>query len=473
MAIKTDMNRVKEKWEEEIRREAARKSRTQQVQFWKAKPGTSHIRVLPPWTEEGPNAKIWWREIVKHYNVKAQESPDNNNVFMVTCASKTEDSWYQLNLPPNTVSQCLICDYINELQAAGEIQLANDMRAQIRYLMNIIDISDPVWTKENTDQLKLKNVPQNIIPKVGSPKIQIYEAPPTVMKPLLDFYSDKVDLVDIEKGHDIKIEREGTDKTTSYRVRPVITPSKAKYITDKDLDNLINLDQVSPFLTNEQIQMIFDGGTKKDVYSLTTSTSRKQLTESSPETEIKEEMIPEESGDILQQAMEVDETIMETSQEEEVSQEEVSQEEEAPQEEEEASQEEVPKWDFPLDSEGYVDHSKLSDKEMENPKNAAYMDQYGYSVYVECYGAARQRDENSETCSECALLERCGKRIEELDQKAAKKRTPPKRKPPAAKAETKSSKGNGGPENKAKETSPAPADKISTLEDEMRKALGN
>lgn len=471
MAIKTDMSKAKRKWEEEAKREASRNKFGRPTKYWKPKVGTNRIRILPPWTTEGPNDHQWWREVWKHYGVVAANAPDENNEFTVLCPKKTDDAWHHLDLPPGTKPDCKVCEHIFELQEAGEAALATSMKAQIRFLMNIVDLSDPVWTKEQVEELKLKNVPENALPKAGSPKIQVFEAGSTIMKDILDFYNDNVDLADLDSGHDITIERTGMTKTdTKYRTRPTIKPSKAEYVEDADLVNLNNLDTVATFLTDEQVQMILDGGTREEVFALSASpkSETKQLAAKSAKEEVVEESAEEETTEEKEESSVVVESDDILARAEAVEEEET----------EEEGSEETAEWELPVDAEGYIDYENISDEQIEDPNNAKFKDKHGYSVHVDCFGKARQRNENDPNCSEnCGMFERCGKRIAFLDQQEAKAKakTPPKRGPgkkPAPEVESApapaAKKAAGKPV--AKEA-PAPSGEVLSLEEEMKRAL--
>jgi hypothetical protein len=467
MAIKTDMNKAKQKSVEVTKKAAERAKFGKRTLFWKPKVGSNILRIMPPWTAEGPNQKQWWREIYVHYGVTAPGSTDDNNAFTVPCPKYSEDAWYALGLPPNEDRECPICDYVAKLKEAGDpasIALASDTKAKLGFMMNIIDLNDPIFTTADVEEQRLKTTNEQNLPAVGSPKFQVYGFGSMIMQGLLDFYQDNVDLADIEKGHNIKLEREGLDRNTKYRPRPDINPTPARLgirdtsplLKDADLSAIYNLDETRPFMTNDQMEKIIAGGTREEVFALNKAPAVAQLpaASSAPVEEAVEEEneapeapkpapvakpAPKAKTPPPKKIEAVEEDIVDAVEEEE----------------------EKPEWIPPLDAEGYIDYENISDEQLEDQANAEKVDTHGYSVYVECFGKARERDPNSEGCAEnCSLFERCGKRLEFLDDQIAKK---------AAK------KGPGKPKAAPKsapvaESAPVVTSKLS-LEDEMKAAL--
>jgi hypothetical protein len=465
MAIKTNMEKAKKMRDDINAKIAAQAKFGLRPEWWKAKVGTNKIRILPAWTDKGPNEGQWWREIWVHYGVVAMEEPDDNNKFIVSCASKTPDAAYILGMDPSEPILCRICEYAKELRSSADpasVELSKNLRAKMQLYVNIQDLNDPIWTKKDIERVKADGCPDQHLPKVGKPKIQVFSFGTNIMKDLLDFYADNIDLCDLNKGHDVIIEREGTTKTdTKYRVRPVIAPSKASHIKDADLVGMWNLEEIMPFFSDEQQQMILAGGTKEDVYSLAANQEAKQLPAGEKEEKEEEAAVEEEAAE-----EEEEEVAEEEVAEEEAAEEEAAEEEETPAEEESPAEENWP----PLDEQGNIDYEKLSDEQIEDKANEEVVDKDGFKVYVECFGAARQRDPDSEQCtSECGLADRCGKRIAYLDEQkkkaaAAKKMPPPGKKPVSEAAPAK--KGPGRPPKKEEA-----GGKTTNLEDEMRKAL--
>lgn len=469
MAIKTNMEKAKKKWEEERARAAAAARFGRPVTWWKPSVGTNKIRILPPYTEEGYNANQWWRELWVHYGVMAAENPDDQNQFTIACAAKTPDAASMLSMDPTKPISCKICAHMQELRSSGDpasVEMAKQSRAKMRIFANIIDLNDPVWTKKAIEEIKAKGCPEKSLPAEGKPKIQVFGFGTTIMKDLLDFYQDNVDLADIAEGHDITIEREGKDINTDYRTRPALKPSPAQYITEEDLSDMWNLDQLMPFMTDDQQELILAGGTREDVFALTSATAPEERQLESPKK--KEEESSEET------------TETEESSEEAVEEEAV--EEEATEEATEAAPEETAESSsMPLDKDGNIDYDKLKDEQIEDKGNANLVDKDGFKVYVECFGGARQRNPNDPDCAEnCGLYERCGKRIETLDKEeaerkaaAAKKAAPGKKGPPGkATAPTPAAPAKKAP---GKPTTAAPktegGSSALSLEEEMKRAL--
>jgi hypothetical protein len=458
MALKTDIDKAQKKREEEKLRQESFKRFGRPVPWWKAKNGENNIRILPPWTAKGPNAFQFWCERWIHFNVMAIEAPDEQNQFSHVCPKHTPGAGDVLGYGADEVIPCPVCDHVANLRASSDpvdSELAKNIRAKMRVYYNIIDLSDPIWTDDAIEEIKQRGCPEDKLPTAGEPKVQVYSSGPTVMQMILDYYADSIDIADLEKGHNMKIERSGTGLNTDYRVRPDMKASTAPITDEEWTREMWNLDEIMPFLTNEQMDMILAGSSREEVFKLGTAT-RPALAEGEEEP-VSEEKQLSESTDGSQAAGEEAQTSAETA--------------EGPTES---------KFEVPLDSDGDVDYQRLPDAMLEDADS---------EYHVSCYGPPRQRDTKDQNCIECVLLDRCGERIEHLDEEArlakeaaAKKKKPGagkkapgagKKKPGAGKATTAASGGGGnGESTKSESTSdPAPASDADDLEAQMKAAL--
>lgn len=409
MAIKTDIEKAKQQAAEEAARVAAMGGYGA-VKYWKPKVGQNIVRILPPWTTEGTNAFQWWRQIWQHWNVGPEESKKT-----VVCPEKT---------PPKE-GKCPICEELERLRVTGDpadLEIAKQMRAQMRVHANIIDLKDPKWTQTDIDELSGEGVEQDRLPEVGDPKVQIWGFGTLIFNDLLDYYTDDMDLADLEDGYNIKIKREGKGINTKYRVRLEQDPSAAP-VSDDEL-KLNNLDNMWKILSEAEILAIMEGVDPQEAKQLEAE-QKKALARKAATKQRK-----------LEAAQKAQEEAEEFEPEEEEEEETPEEPQEAPEEEEQSASDAdggngVSKNWPPLDEEGYLDFDQLTDEQIEDPQNASAQDEEGTSVYLPCFGAARQRDEEDEQCQGCPLLERCGKRIAFLDAPKKKKRgRPPKKKAP-------------------------------------------
>ncbi len=455
MAIKTNMAKAKQKHEEEKDRAARQASFGRRTTWWKPIANKSNkIRILPPWTDAGPNAAQFWREVWMHYGVTSLEAPDEDNTFAVPCARKSPDGADVVG--GGDQPDCKICQAAEELKATGnpvDVQLSKELRAKMRVYINMVDLADPVWVQDAIDQMKADGCPEDHLPKDGEPKVQVFNFGPQIFKMLLDQYSDDVDLADLDEGHDVVIEREGEGLKTKYRVRAQVR-STAAPIKDEQLDDgMWNLDTLVPYFSDEQQQMILDGGSKETVYGLfqpTETDENKQLAESTEETS--EEPADEEPAD-------------------------------------EAAEGSLTAEAIPVDSDGDIIFDDLTDEQIEDPANASLMitnkEGTEYGPHVTCFGDEKEHNPKDKACrDDCFLFERCGKRIA-FKEEAAKKAAAAAKKGPGkgpGKGAPKAGKGNGAAAAKpkagkpkagkaAKPAEPAPAGNPDELEAEMMAAM--
>jgi len=300
---------------------------------------------------------------------------------------------------------------VERLRATGDpadLELAKSMRARMRLFVNAIDLEDPEWTQENVDEMIGGGVEENRLPDVGAPKIQVFGFGSMIFKELLDYYNDEIDMTDLEEGYNVIITKEGKDLNTKYRVRLEKNTSEAP-VPDDD-PTLHNLDMVQQVKSAAEIIAIMEGVDPEEAKKLEeakakSSTKKKPTKKLAPKAKAKEEE-PEEEEE-------------ETPEEEEETPEE--EEEETPEEEENGGNGvQAEAWP-PVDDEGYLDFDQLADEQIEDPTNVAVQDAHGTSVHIGCFGTARQYDGDDDTCKECPLYARCGKRIAALDAAKAKK----------------------------------------------------
>lgn len=435
MVFKVDIDKAKKKSDEEKVKQAQYAQFGRRAPIWKPKQGTNEIRLLPAWTDKGPNAHQFWRELYIHWGVGSLADPDPDNTFSVPCSEKTENAWYFLGLPEGEKLKCRVCAYIEKLRSSKDpvnIELAKNLRAKQRLVSNVIDLTDPVWTKDDVKALKEAGMKDDFLPTLGSAKVQIFSYGPTIFNQILDYFQDNIDLTDLISGRDLKIERVGKpgDINTDYRVRPAMQPSKAP-VTAKHLETSINnLDEFMPFYDDTQIKAILEGATYEDVRLLKEATVPKQLSDGKTKAKVSkvEEEVEEEAEEVEVEGEE-DGIVGEFNK--------ALAAEEAEEEAEEVKEvkavkpakKQTTKKFPPLDADGDIDFSKLADEDIENPENAKYVVKKGTDEeqipYVECYGKAMKFNASDKTCvNDCGLSERCQVRVNQLveEEKAKEKK---------------------------------------------------
>lgn len=214
-----DITKQKKKQKEE----EAKGKRFQTTLFWAPKQGANAIRIMPPWTEEGHNANDFAREVSQHWLTL-----EGGARRPFTCPARTPDVDDDV---------CEICDYKNALLSSGnpeDAEAAEAFYGKTKYLSNIVDLSDPVWTAEDLEDVDDDDISE------GDVKVQVYRYGPQVYKQLLDLFAMlEMDLTDLETGTDIIVSKKGKGKMgTSYTVvQKAASPFQVndKQVTVEDL----------------------------------------------------------------------------------------------------------------------------------------------------------------------------------------------------------------------------------------------
>lgn len=185
------------------------------VKWWRPSHGDNNIRVLPAWTDEGPHAGLFFREVAQHWGL----SPDQKGP--VVCKERT----------PHLEGDCPVCDLVKTLRAnkadAKAQQLAKDIRAKSAYLLSIVDRNDPEYTAEDVAKATASANGEEIGFEVGDLKVQVYAATLGVFNDIISQLStNKVDFTDAENGHDIVVKKTGSGQFgTNYSVTVIMKSS--------------------------------------------------------------------------------------------------------------------------------------------------------------------------------------------------------------------------------------------------------
>lgn len=235
------------------------------MKYWKPADGENRVRIMPPWTSEGPNADVFWREVHQHWNVNEGEGP-------ILCPKKTPDLGE---------ADCPICEFVDTLRAkktdVEAQQLAKDLRAKVAYLMSIVDLKDPVYTAKDLADWK-KDRPDNEPPfAVGDPKVQLYAAGSSIYEQIANIVlANQLDITDREAGHNIIITKvPNKDKLkTRYTISPDLKKTKAPIPPDYKLPNLDKLGKVLSY--DELNKKLADGAGASFSAALPATTSNKK-----------------------------------------------------------------------------------------------------------------------------------------------------------------------------------------------------
>lgn len=245
-----DVNKVKQKAEEEAAKAAARQAGG--FRYWSPKGGKNKIRFMPPWTAEGNNANQFWREVFVHWGIGADDAGEGGQSF--ACPTQT---------PFGPGGACPVCVYVAQLRGtkdAADMEMANNLRAKNRFYSNIVDMDDSVYTSKDVEEWKERqeDKTRECAFKPGDTKVQVFSYGPMIYKDLLDIFCE-TDISDLNGGHDVIITREGTGRETKYRTRAEFSATafapKGRAISEA----VIDLDRLMPFAPPEQMAAALNG----------------------------------------------------------------------------------------------------------------------------------------------------------------------------------------------------------------------
>lgn len=190
----------------------------QSMKFWRPLDGRSSIRILPPWTAEGPHAGSFYREVHQHWNVNP-EAPGP-----ILCPKNTPhcDADYD----------CPVCELVDQLRArkndVSSQEAAKNLRAKAAYLMSVVDLADPTYTAKDVADWK-KDRPDSDVPfGVGDVKVQCYAATNTITEQILSsILNSDIDITDLNAGRNVFITKiPNKDKMkTRYTVNVDLKPT--------------------------------------------------------------------------------------------------------------------------------------------------------------------------------------------------------------------------------------------------------
>lgn len=215
--------------------------------WWKASAGENKLRLMPGWADEGEFAGQFWREIAQHWNLSEE------NKEPVTCVRNT----------PGMSGDCPACEIVDQLRTMKNDVEAQELLKQIRaktaYLLNVIDLKNPVYTAQDVAEFKTKKPDADPPFDVGDAKVQVYAAPATVFNAILGIIqTNSIDITDLESGHDITITKKGAGLTTKYEVNILIKSSKCKHI--EDTSKLPDLSKAGKTIPAEKMVELLSSG---------------------------------------------------------------------------------------------------------------------------------------------------------------------------------------------------------------------
>ncbi|NJL54174.1 hypothetical protein HC928_02660 [bacterium] len=227
------------KAQQELQARMARGGGSPSLKFWRPSEGANTVRILPAWTQDGPLAGQFWREVHQHWNLVEDSGP-------VLCPKKTPYA--------SEDKECPICDLVDELRdRKTDVQaqeLLKNIRAKVAYLMSIIDMRDAAYTAKDVAEWSKDRPGQECPFSVGDPKVRCYAATTTISEQIFGIItSNGMDITDRFTGHNIILTKIGNKDRlkTRYTVTPDLKATKAPIPEDFQLPDLSAIGQVKPF----------------------------------------------------------------------------------------------------------------------------------------------------------------------------------------------------------------------------------
>jgi hypothetical protein len=238
------------------------------ILWWKPQSGENRIRICPPWTTEGANADVPFREVYRHWSVGEGGYVEEGGLSF-TCPVKTSDG------PGGT---CEVCDLVTELRNSGspaDSEFAKQLYAKRRLYSNMVDLKDPVYTQQDMDDWEDNARDGDECHfSVGDTKVQVFSYGTTIYKQLLDFLQDEIDLTEFSDPVEIKLVREGKGLNTKYRLR-LNTRSKPLEVVGDLSELMYDLDDITPFPKEGAMSAALSGESVKKPEALETGAARK------------------------------------------------------------------------------------------------------------------------------------------------------------------------------------------------------
>lgn len=181
--------------------------------FWTPVVGKNVVRILPTWT----TGKPFYLKVYGHW-MRTQK-------MSVPCLNKMKGE------------KCFLCEKMEEIRATHDRKKAAGYAPGVRYLMQLVDRKDP---------------------EAG---VQIFNTGASVFNSIIALLSDAEDwgpkILDLEKGHDIVIERIGEDLDTKY---PSVRCRKDSSAAGVKKDALKNLEGIITWVTYAEMQALWEQG---------------------------------------------------------------------------------------------------------------------------------------------------------------------------------------------------------------------
>lgn len=252
MAHKVNISKVDKSIQEAAAKQASFKGDAPSIKWFKMSGDKAVLRIMPPWTDEGPFEGQFWRVVHQHWHVTEElKAP-------ILCPKTT----------PYIGGDCVICDYVAKLRESNDpalLELAKDIRDKQAYLFTVVDVLDPEYTVKDVSEFKKKYPDKKETPfSAGDAKLQVYAAPFAVYNSIINLFQTGFDLVDLTAGHNITITRSakgGKKMNVTYNVMPNPKATKSNVPEDHPL---IDLTKAGIVLTEDKMKELLASGVGSD-----------------------------------------------------------------------------------------------------------------------------------------------------------------------------------------------------------------
>ncbi len=240
------------------------------AKFWNPANGKNRIRILPPWTDEGPHKGDAWREVHQHWRV------NDDHKGPILCPAKT----------PGMGGECPICAYVDVLKSQTSdpvaMQMASDIRAKRSYLMQLIDYANPAYTAGDVADYTKANPGKDVPFESGEPKIQVYSAPISVMDGVMNaIVENELDITHLTKGKDLVLDKQynkSNPMLTKYAVTLLVKEQVAPITAAEFEQKKVKIDQVGRVYDTAKLRELLATGVGADAELPALNASNKGVT---------------------------------------------------------------------------------------------------------------------------------------------------------------------------------------------------
>jgi len=170
---------------------------------------TYRIRILPPWTAEGPNAELPYKKVHQHWDLTGGKRAN--------CPAQLRED------------KCFVCEQREQLAETGhpdDASRSKKLKPNRRFVYQVIDRDDPVFKATDKEVQEKQEL-------IGEAKIKFLSIGWMAHEKMLDLFASAHwgDVTDPFEGYDLEMSRTGEGLNTTYSFLPI--PEKCPVFPEK------------------------------------------------------------------------------------------------------------------------------------------------------------------------------------------------------------------------------------------------